>query len=67
MPEGASVQRLRRRYGRGPPPYPPPQAGEDKSYRSRARTHPRVMSNSDAIFFLVTTGLDPVVYAEVVQ
>ena len=67
MPEGASVQRLRRRYGRGPLPTLPRKRGRTNLIRSRARTHPRVMSNSDAIFFLVTTGLDPVVYAEVVQ
>jgi hypothetical protein len=28
MPEGVS-RRLRKRYGRRPPPYPPPQAGEE--------------------------------------
>ena len=48
MPEGASVQRLRRRYGHRPPPYPPPQAGEGKTSSVLARApRPRAMSNSD--------------------
>ena len=33
MPERGSLQRLSKRYCRRPPPFPPPQAGEDKYFQ----------------------------------
>jgi hypothetical protein len=43
MPEGASVPRLRKRYGRRPPPYPPPHAGEGKMRMRKEFTCPNAI------------------------